>query len=76
MTTKSLTQEVNGRSDLAGKAVGTWEDYVPKLEAEGIAAVGYKWWVGSRLQSCCAACTPPVRRRLQALVLTAATGGS
>lgn len=51
MTTKSLTQEVNGRSDLAGKKVGTWEDYVAKLQGEGISAIPFKWWVDRGLQS-------------------------
>lgn len=43
LTTQSLTEGINSRADLVGRAVGTWEEYVPKLRAEGLAAVGFKW---------------------------------
>lgn len=43
MTTSSLTEGITSRADLAGKAVGTWTDYVPKLRAEGIPAIGFEW---------------------------------
>lgn len=43
MTTRSLTEGINSRADLAGKAVGTWTDYLEKLAKDGIPAIGYKW---------------------------------
>ena len=43
MTTQSLTGGISSRSDLVGKAVGTWTDYVDRLKGEGIPAVGYAW---------------------------------
>lgn len=46
MTTRSLTEGINSRADLAGKAVGTWTDYLEKLAKDGIPAIGYKWWAG------------------------------
>jgi hypothetical protein len=43
LTTSSLTGGINSRTDLIGKAVGTWEDYVDRLADSGLRAVGYKW---------------------------------
>jgi hypothetical protein len=43
LTTTSLTGGINSRNDLVGKAVGTWEDYVPKLNEDGLPTIGYKW---------------------------------
>jgi ABC-type amino acid transport substrate-binding protein len=43
LTTSSLTGSIESRTDLIGKAVGTYEDYVDKLSAIGLPTIGYKW---------------------------------
>lgn len=48
LTTQSLTEGINSRADLVGKAIGTWDMYVDKLRAEGLPTFGFKWWVGTR----------------------------
>lgn len=42
-TATRLQSTINGLTDLPGKAVGTFEEYVPQLKKYGIAAAAYPW---------------------------------
>lgn len=44
LTTMSLTPAITGVSDLKGRSVGTWKEYVTPLSTElGLATVPYAW---------------------------------
>jgi ABC-type amino acid transport substrate-binding protein len=43
ITSINLTSTINGRKDLAGKAVGVWDGYANLLRSTEIAAVELPW---------------------------------
>lgn len=43
ITATRLESTIRGVEDLPGKAVGTWEDYLPDMKKLGVTAKGFPW---------------------------------